>query len=57
MRAARKFPGLFDGVATHVLPAGRLTGKPTSWLPGVRAIMHGPGVRRARYTSNASRRR
>ncbi|WP_415642126.1 undecaprenyldiphospho-muramoylpentapeptide beta-N-acetylglucosaminyltransferase [Sphingomonas antarctica] len=44
-----KIPGLFDGVATHVLPAGRLTGRPTSWLPGVRAIMQGRAQARALY--------
>jgi UDP-N-acetylglucosamine--N-acetylmuramyl-(pentapeptide) pyrophosphoryl-undecaprenol N-acetylglucosamine transferase len=44
-----KIPGLFDGVATHVLPAGRLTGKPTSWLPGVRAILAGRAQARALY--------
>lgn len=44
-----KIPGLFDGVATHVLPAGRLTGKPTSWLPGIRAILQGRAQARALY--------
>ena len=36
-----KIPGLFKGVQMHVLPAGRLTRHPTSWLPGVRAILSG----------------
>ena len=34
-----KIPGLFDGVQMHVLPAGRLTKVPTSWVPGARAIL------------------
>ena len=44
-----KIPGLFEGVATHVLPAGRLTGKPTSWVPGVRAILAGRTQARGLY--------
>src|SRR3546814_7475377 len=27
-----RFPGLFDGVQTHVLPAGRLMGGPLGWI-------------------------
>ncbi len=26
-----RFPGLFDGIETHILPAGRLTGGPLGW--------------------------
>ncbi len=44
-----KIPGLFEGVATHVLPAGRLTGRPASWLPGMRAIVQGRAQARALY--------
>ncbi|MEK6638103.1 MAG: undecaprenyldiphospho-muramoylpentapeptide beta-N-acetylglucosaminyltransferase [Pseudomonadota bacterium] len=36
-----KIPGLFDGVQTHILPAGRITKNPLSWLGGVRAILKG----------------
>lgn len=36
-----KIPGLFDGVQTHILPAGRITGNPLSWPGGLRAIMTG----------------
>lgn len=39
-RGAR-IPGLFDGVQTHVLPAGRITKNPMSWLPGLKAILAG----------------
>jgi len=46
-----KIPGLFDGVQTHVLPAGRLTKVPTSWLPGLRAILAGRGMAKQLYKS------
>ena len=36
-----KIPGLFDGADTHILPAGRITKNPFSWLPGARAIYGG----------------
>ncbi len=36
-----KIPGLFDGVQTHVLPAGRITKNPLSWPGGLRAILKG----------------
>jgi UDP-N-acetylglucosamine--N-acetylmuramyl-(pentapeptide) pyrophosphoryl-undecaprenol N-acetylglucosamine transferase len=36
-----KIPGLFDGVQTHILPAGRITKNPLSWPGGVRAILSG----------------
>lgn len=36
-----KIPGLFDGADTHILPAGRITKNPLSWLPGARAIYGG----------------
>lgn len=39
-RGAR-FPGLFDGVQTHILPAGRLDGGITRWLNAGREIMQG----------------
>lgn len=39
-RGAR-IPGVFDGVETHVLPAGRLSGGPVGWLRAGRAILAG----------------
>jgi UDP-N-acetylglucosamine--N-acetylmuramyl-(pentapeptide) pyrophosphoryl-undecaprenol N-acetylglucosamine transferase len=34
-RGAR-FPGLFEGVPVHILPAGRLGGGPIGWLKAAR---------------------
>lgn len=39
-RGAR-FPGLFGGVPTHVLPAGRLGGGPIGWLKAFNAVIRG----------------
>jgi UDP-N-acetylglucosamine--N-acetylmuramyl-(pentapeptide) pyrophosphoryl-undecaprenol N-acetylglucosamine transferase len=39
-RGAR-FPGLFEGVQTHILPAGRLDGGITRWVSAGREIMQG----------------
>ena len=39
-----KIPGLFDGVQTHILPAGRITKNPLSWPAGARAILKGRGM-------------
>jgi UDP-N-acetylglucosamine--N-acetylmuramyl-(pentapeptide) pyrophosphoryl-undecaprenol N-acetylglucosamine transferase len=39
-RGAR-FPGLFEGVPVHILPAGRVGGGPISWLKAARSIMKG----------------
>ncbi len=39
-RGAR-IPGLFDGVQTHIIPAGRLTANPLSWYPGLKSIWDG----------------
>jgi UDP-N-acetylglucosamine--N-acetylmuramyl-(pentapeptide) pyrophosphoryl-undecaprenol N-acetylglucosamine transferase len=36
-----KIPGLFDGVATHVLPAGRLGGGVIGWIKAARGIWRG----------------
>jgi len=36
-----RFPGLFEEVQTHILPAGRLSGGPLGWLKGVRQMMAG----------------
>lgn len=47
-RGAR-FPGLFQGVQTHVLPAGRLAGGPMGWLRAIRAIHAGREMARQLY--------
>ena len=39
-RGAR-FPGLFDGVPVHILPAGRLGGGPIGWLKALGAVLRG----------------
>lgn len=36
-----RFPGLFDKVRTHVLPAGRIAGGPLGWLRAGRSIWAG----------------
>ncbi|MFM9851373.1 MAG: undecaprenyldiphospho-muramoylpentapeptide beta-N-acetylglucosaminyltransferase [Sphingomonadaceae bacterium] len=36
-----KIPGLFDGIQTHILPAGRITKNPLSWPGGAAAIVRG----------------
>jgi UDP-N-acetylglucosamine--N-acetylmuramyl-(pentapeptide) pyrophosphoryl-undecaprenol N-acetylglucosamine transferase len=36
-----RFPGLFDGVQTHVLPAGRLAGGPLGWVKAGRKMWEG----------------
>lgn len=36
-----RFPGLFDGVETHILPAGRLSGGPIGWARAGRAMLAG----------------
>ncbi|WP_243395703.1 undecaprenyldiphospho-muramoylpentapeptide beta-N-acetylglucosaminyltransferase [Sphingomonas oleivorans] len=41
-----KIPGLFDGVQTHVLPAGRLSGGPIGWLRAGRSILAGRDMAR-----------
>ena len=47
-RGAR-FPGLFHGVQTHVLPAGRLAGGPIGWLRAAKAIRDGREMARQLY--------
>lgn len=42
-RGAR-IPGLFEGVQTHVLPAGRLGGGPVGWLRAAKSIWEGRGM-------------
>jgi UDP-N-acetylglucosamine--N-acetylmuramyl-(pentapeptide) pyrophosphoryl-undecaprenol N-acetylglucosamine transferase len=44
-----RFPGLFEGVQTHVLPAGRLAGGPLGWLKAGRTILAGRAMAIERY--------
>lgn len=44
-----KVPGIFEGGQVHVLPAGRITKNPMSWLGGFRAIMQGRAMARRLY--------
>jgi len=39
-RGAR-FPGLFEGVPVHILPAGRLGGGPIAWLKALNSVVQG----------------
>ncbi|HEY6663346.1 MAG TPA: undecaprenyldiphospho-muramoylpentapeptide beta-N-acetylglucosaminyltransferase [Sphingomicrobium sp.] len=47
-RGAR-FPGLFQGVPVHILPAGRLGGGPIGWLKAARAVIAGRGEAKRLY--------
>lgn len=44
-----RFPDLFDGVQTHVLPAGRLAGGPMGWLKAARQMWAGRAMARELY--------
>ena len=44
-----RFPGLFEGVQTHVLPAGRLTGGPLGWAKAGREMLKGRAMARELY--------
>jgi UDP-N-acetylglucosamine--N-acetylmuramyl-(pentapeptide) pyrophosphoryl-undecaprenol N-acetylglucosamine transferase len=44
-----KIPGLFERAQTHVLPAGRMSGGPSGWMRGVRAIRTGRDMARRLY--------
>lgn len=45
----KKVPGIFEDAQVHVLPAGRITKNPMSWLGGFRAIMRGRAMARRLY--------
>jgi len=47
-RGAR-FPGLFDNVPVHILPAGRLGGGPIAWLKALRSVIAGRGQAKRLY--------
>ena len=49
-RGAR-IPGLFDGVQTHIIPAGRLGGGPRAWLKAWRDIRAGTAMARQLYAT------
>ncbi|APG62972.1 undecaprenyldiphospho-muramoylpentapeptide beta-N-acetylglucosaminyltransferase [Sphingorhabdus lutea] len=44
-----KIPGLPDGVSTHILPAGRVSGGPKGWLSAARSIWAGRKMARNLY--------
>jgi UDP-N-acetylglucosamine--N-acetylmuramyl-(pentapeptide) pyrophosphoryl-undecaprenol N-acetylglucosamine transferase len=44
-----RFPGLFDDIQTHVLPAGRLTGGPLGWAKALREMWRGRAMARELY--------
>ena len=46
-----KIPGLFEGVQTHVLPAGRATSSPMSWPGAARSIWQGRTMAKELYKS------
>ena len=48
-----KIPGCPDKIVTHILPAGRITKNPKSWLPGIKAIAEGRLMARRLYGSFA----
>jgi UDP-N-acetylglucosamine--N-acetylmuramyl-(pentapeptide) pyrophosphoryl-undecaprenol N-acetylglucosamine transferase len=47
-RGAR-FPGLFEGMPVHILPAGRLGGGPIGWLKAAGAVVKGRGQAKRLY--------
>ena len=48
-----KIPGCPDKMTTHVLPAGRITKDPRSWLGGAKAIWNGRQMAQQLYDSFA----
>ncbi len=44
-----RFPGLFEEIQTHVLPAGRFTGGPLGWARAAREMWHGRAMARELY--------
>jgi len=47
-RGAR-FPGLFEGMPVHILPAGRLGGGPLGWLKAFGSVVKGRGEAKRLY--------
>ena len=50
-RGAR-FPGLFDQVPIHILPAGRLGGGPLGWLKAGRSVLAGRSEAKGLYRNH-----
>ncbi|MBO9580940.1 MAG: undecaprenyldiphospho-muramoylpentapeptide beta-N-acetylglucosaminyltransferase [Sphingobium sp.] len=46
-----QYPGLFEDVQTHVLPAGRMTGGIKGWVEGLRQTLEGRRMARRLYES------
>lgn len=46
-----RFPGLFEGIQTHILPAGRLTGGPIGYAKAARAMLNGRAMAIELYKS------
>ena len=46
-----RFPGLFDEIQTHVLPAGRFTGGPLGWAKATREMWRGRAMARELYAT------
>lgn len=44
-----RFPGLFEGVPVHILPAGRLGGGPVGWLKAAGSVLKGRGEAKRLY--------
>ena len=44
-----RFPGLFDGIQTHVLPTGRFAGGPLGWVKAGRSMLTGRAMARELY--------
>ena len=44
-----RFPGLFDDIQTHVLPAGRLAGGPIGWAKASLEMLRGRAMARQLY--------
>jgi UDP-N-acetylglucosamine--N-acetylmuramyl-(pentapeptide) pyrophosphoryl-undecaprenol N-acetylglucosamine transferase len=50
-RGAR-FPGLFDSIPVHILPAGRLGGGPIGWVKGIASVLAGRSEARGLYRNH-----
>jgi UDP-N-acetylglucosamine--N-acetylmuramyl-(pentapeptide) pyrophosphoryl-undecaprenol N-acetylglucosamine transferase len=50
-RGAR-FPGLFDNIPVHILPAGRLGGGPIGWIKGIASVLAGRSEARGLYRNH-----
>ena len=44
-----RFPGLFEGIQTHILPAGRFAGGPLGWAKAAREMWRGRAMARELY--------